>query len=164
MAQDIAYQSETARSNVPVSAANPLPTTDALAAAALGTPADPKVANENDNTAGATVIAELKAILGQLRSTLPAQVFQSYSWIALSVDNPVLAAPGTLYGWIVIAQGTSGSVNLYDNASAASGTSTGAIPLTANGTHALGLNLRFANGIYADLTGSPTVLFAYKAD
>lgn len=147
-----------------VGEANPLPVSEAVSAAALGAPSNPKMLDPDDNTAAATLLALAKGILETLQSTLPAQVFQSYSWIVRSTDGVVLAAPGTLYGYIVIAQGTSGSVNLYDNAAAASGTSTGAIPLTANGTHVLGLNVHFANGIYVDVEGAPTVLFIYKAD
>lgn len=42
---------------------------------AIGTPQDPKVTDPDDNTADATVIAELKGIQDTLQSTLPVAVY-----------------------------------------------------------------------------------------
>lgn len=86
----------------------------------------------------------------------------------LTADTAVKAAAGTLGGVILLGDGTNAAtVRIYDNASAASGTSLAELVVAASTTNrtetwmAPGGGVPASAGIYADLTGTGAVVYVY---
>lgn len=79
--------------------------------------------------------------------------------VAVSTDSSVLAVRGKLRGWTLReTAGAVATVDLYDNASAASGTKVGAISLAAAGSSTVFFSeeVQVRNGIFYDVTGTVT--------
>lgn len=97
-----------------------------------------------------------------IQASDPVKTIGSFSGISLSASGVAFAVPGTLIRLIVDDPGSSGTVAVYDNASAASGTEYGPKKI---GTEAvIPYELHMANGAYIALTGSAKVTAIYKAD
>lgn len=85
--------------------------------------------------------------------------------ISRTTSGVVRGSAGYYHGYIVTTVTATGPINVYDNASAASGTIVDVIPATtAAGTQrVLPAPVPMANGIYADFSGGATgaVLFIH---
>lgn len=79
-----------------------------------------------------------------------------------TADGVIAAAPCICYGYIVTVAMSAAVTNVYDNASAASGTILFVIPAsTAVGVYAFNTGVLCGNGLYADFVGTGTVNFLY---
>jgi hypothetical protein len=87
-----------------------------------------------------------------------------YSAVSLAASGVASAAACTLVGLIVDDPGTNGTVKVWDNASAASGTGYGAPTKIATATNYIPYGIALANGCYVELGGSAKVTAIYKAD
>lgn len=85
--------------------------------------------------------------------------------VSRTTSGVVRGNGGYYHGYIVTTVTATGAINIYDNASAASGTIVDTIPAaTAAGTQRiLPLPIPMTNGIYADFAGGATgtVLFVH---
>ena len=129
---------------------------------ALGTPQDPKVTDPDDNTADATVIAELKGIQETLQSTEAVQTYEAWSYVRLTDSGQVKASAGTLKGLEVSAAGTAITINVYDN-TAGSGTLIYGPRVLTVGT--ISLPATFGTGCYITFsatTGTPSLTAFYR--
>ena len=86
-----------------------------------------------------------------------------YSAISLAASGVASAAACTLVGLIIDDPGTNGTVKVWDNASAASGTGYGAPTKIATATNWIPYGIALANGCYVELGGSAKVTAIYKA-
>jgi hypothetical protein len=75
---------------------------------------------------------------------------------AVTADGAVKAAPGALVAVMLTAAAEAGTLILYDNASAASGTVLGSIKAAINTTTVWSPSVPYVagNGIYADIGGA----------
>ncbi len=133
---------------------------DAAILASVGLTSDPKVTNPDDNTSGATMIAELKGILNALSSTLPVQTYvsNSYNNITTKTTTVVKAVPGTLCKVIINKTGATDVLTIYDNV-VGSGTVIATITAPTVGmsfvydaTCALGITIVTSGGTAGDYT------------
>jgi hypothetical protein len=93
----------------------------------------------------------------------PVKVYGSFSATATITASGVgVAVPCTVIRIIVDDVGTSGTVQINDNASAASGTQYGPHKLIAGGV--IPYEIHMAAGAYVTLTGSAKVTLVYAAD
>jgi len=94
----------------------------------------------------------------------PVKVIGSHSAISLAASGVAMEVPGTLVGLIIDDPGSNGTVKVWDNASAASGTGYGAPTKIATSTQYIPYGIQLANGAYIELGGSAKVTAIYKAD
>lgn len=79
------------------------------------------------------------------------------NYVPVSADGVIQAHPGAFYGLVCIAS-SSGSITLYDHASAASGSKIYEKALSAGDVvHFGGAGISFRNGLYADISNTITV-------
>lgn len=80
----------------------------------------------------------------------------------ITADTAILAGPGSLFGVLAEAS-TGGSVIIYDNPTAASGTILFSRAFTTGDViHFGGLGIRATAGLYADVSGTLTAQILWK--
>lgn len=88
--------------------------------------------------------------------------------VAVSTDSAVIARRGKLMGWSLRETGgaATATVDLYDNASAASGTRVGAVNLAISGSSTVwfGPGVQLANGLFYDVGGTGVVAGSVYVD
>jgi hypothetical protein len=109
------------------------------------------------NAAGQLSIAMLNGELAQFNRLAAGPVAQ---YVNLTADGVVANAPCIVYGYIVTTIIGAGTVTVYDNASAASGTALFVIPAaTAVGQYSFPVGVITTAGAYADFASTGTVNF-----
>ncbi len=90
------------------------------------------------------------------------KVAHEVAYSSKAASAVIKATPGVFYGIVCIAS-SSGVINVYDNASAASGTKLMSVSLTAGTTYLFsGLGIQAALGIYFELvSGTCTAVLLY---
>lgn len=83
-----------------------------------------------------------------------------YKNITTNTTTVVKSSQGRLYAVVVNNKGSTGTVTLYDNASAASGTKIGTLSLTAEGS--INYSVAFANGLTVVTTGTPDITVSFR--
>jgi hypothetical protein len=86
-----------------------------------------------------------------------------YSALSLAASGVLSAVPCILVRLIVDDPGTSGTVKVWDNASAASGAGYGAPTKIATATNWIPYGIALTNGCYIELGGSAKVTGIFKA-
>lgn len=86
----------------------------------------------------------------------------SYANITTSTTTVVKASPGVLDRVVINTVGTTGSITIYDNASAGSGTKIATADSTALSGTTLSYNVAAANGITIVTTGAPNITVSYR--
>jgi len=113
------------------------------------------------NTTGQLDIAPLAGELAQFDRMAAGSVA---SYVNLTADGVIAAAPCIVYGYIVTTAMSAAATTVYDNASAASGTVLFVIPAsTAVGQYSFPVGVLTTNGAYADFAGTGTVNFLIAA-
>ncbi len=109
------------------------------------------------NAAGQLEIATLNGELSQFNRLAGGNVA---SYVNLTADGVVANAPCIVYGYIVTVAVGAGTITVYDNASAASGTALFVVPASQPvGVYQFPVGVITTAGAYADFASTGTVNF-----